>query len=55
MELKNKTVTIVGAAKSGIAVANLVLKLGGQPKITDTKPLADIEKAIKGLLIVLRF
>ena len=49
MELKNKTITVIGAAKSGIAVANVVLNLGGKPKITDTKPLIEIETALKGL------
>ena len=34
-ELKGKKVTIIGAAKSGIAAANLVLDLGGHPKIVN--------------------
>jgi len=49
MNLQGKTVTIIGAAKSGVAAANLVLELGGIPKITDSKPLTDIERALKGL------
>ena len=28
-DLKNKKVTIIGAARSGIAVADVVLRLGG--------------------------
>ncbi|NTV28473.1 MAG: UDP-N-acetylmuramoyl-L-alanine--D-glutamate ligase [Candidatus Omnitrophica bacterium] len=46
MELKNKKVTIIGAARSGIAAATLVQQLGGRPKITDAKPLAAIEQAL---------
>jgi UDP-N-acetylmuramoylalanine--D-glutamate ligase len=49
MELRGKIVTIIGAARSGIAAANLVLKLGGRPKISDTKPLAELEEALSGL------
>ena len=37
-DLKNKKVTIIGAARSGIAVANAVLRLGGIPKISEGKP-----------------
>ncbi len=49
MDIRNKRVCIVGAAKSGLAAAGLVLDLGGIPRITDSKPLADIEKALAGL------
>ncbi len=49
MDIKGKKVCIVGAARSGIATANLVLKLGGFPKISDAKNLVDIEKALSGL------
>lgn len=49
MDLKRKTVAIVGAARSGIAAANLVLKCGGRPKITDTQPLLSLEVALAGL------
>src|SRR5271157_2041780 len=38
-DLKNKKVTVIGAAKSGIAVANAVLKLGGVAKISESKAL----------------
>jgi UDP-N-acetylmuramoylalanine--D-glutamate ligase len=49
MDLKGKKVTIVGAARSGVAAANLVLQQGGILKITDAKPLADIEPSLAGL------
>ena len=35
--LKNKKVTIIGAARSGLAAADLVLRLGGIPKISEAK------------------
>jgi UDP-N-acetylmuramoylalanine--D-glutamate ligase len=49
MDLKGKKVTIVGAARSGIAAANLAFEKGAIVKITDAKPLADIEKNLLGL------
>jgi UDP-N-acetylmuramoylalanine--D-glutamate ligase len=48
-DLKNKKVTIVGAARSGIAAANAVIKLGGTPKITENKPLDKISPQLKEL------
>ena len=38
-DLKNKKLTIIGAARSGIAVADVVLRLGGTAKISESKPL----------------
>ena len=49
MDLKGKRVTIVGAARSGIAAANLACGKGAVVKITDAKPLADIEMNLTGL------
>ena len=49
MELKGKKVTIIGAAKSGIAAANLVQALGGMARISDSQSLEKIEKALGGL------
>ncbi|MBF0570075.1 MAG: UDP-N-acetylmuramoyl-L-alanine--D-glutamate ligase, partial [Candidatus Omnitrophica bacterium] len=49
MDIKGKKVTIIGAAKSGIAAANLVQELGGVARITDSQSLAKIEKALSGL------
>ena len=34
--------TIIGAARSGIAVANAVLRLGGIAKISESKPLDEL-------------
>ncbi len=49
MDLKGKKVTVIGAAKSGIAAAQLVLEAGGVARITDARPLGDIERALAGL------
>jgi len=45
-ELKNKKVTIIGAARSGIAVADAVLRLGGIAKISESKALEKIDGVI---------
>jgi UDP-N-acetylmuramoylalanine--D-glutamate ligase len=49
MDLHNRIVTIVGAARSGIAAANLALASGADVRITDTRPLSELEAALKGL------
>jgi UDP-N-acetylmuramoylalanine--D-glutamate ligase len=49
MDLKGKKVVIIGAAKSGIAAANLAMAMGAVVKISDAKPLADLERALSGL------
>ena len=49
MDLKGKKVTVVGAARSGIAAANLAGEQGAVVKITDAKPLAVLEKDLAGL------
>ncbi len=46
MNLKNKKVTIIGAARSGLAVADLVLRLGGTPKISESKAQVPIPLGI---------
>lgn len=38
INLKNKKVTVLGAARSGIAAANLVVRLGGIAKLSEFKP-----------------
>ena len=48
-DLKNKKVTIIGAARSGIAVANAVLRLGGIAKISENKPLDEFSPQLKEL------
>ena len=40
-DLKNKKVTIIGAARSGLAVADVVLRLGGIAKISESKALEE--------------
>lgn len=45
-DLKNKKVTIIGAARSGIAAADVVLRLGGTAKISDSKPLEKIDGVV---------
>ena len=48
-DIKHKKVTIIGAARSGIAVANAVLRLGGYPKISESKPLDGFSAQLKEL------
>ena len=45
-DLKNKKVTVIGAARSGIAVAEVVLRLGGIAKISENKELEEIEDIV---------
>src|SRR5262249_51235581 len=47
--LRHKKVTVIGLARSGVAVANTVGRLGGIPKISEFKPLKDIESQLEGL------
>jgi UDP-N-acetylmuramoylalanine--D-glutamate ligase len=44
--LKNKKVTIIGAARSGIAAANVVLRLGGIAKISESKKLEEFSSQL---------
>src|SRR5471030_2980292 len=44
--LKNKKVTIIGAARSGVAVANVVLRLGGIAKISESKQLEKLDGVV---------
>ncbi|MBP9854035.1 MAG: hypothetical protein KBD53_04110 [Candidatus Omnitrophica bacterium] len=39
LNLEGKTVTIIGAKRSGLALARLVLRLKGNPKISDSQPV----------------
>jgi UDP-N-acetylmuramoylalanine--D-glutamate ligase len=48
-DLKHKKVTIIGAARSGIAVADAVLRLGGIAKISESKSLDQISSQLKEL------
>lgn len=49
MDIKNKRVCIIGAAKSGIAAANLAQSLGALVRISDQQPPEKIERALAGL------
>ena len=49
-DLKNKKVTIIGAARSGIAVADVVLRLGGIAKISESKRLRSLVLNLKNCL-----
>ncbi len=48
-DLTNKIVTVIGAARSGIAVANTVVKLGGIAQISESKSRDAIEAQLKEL------
>ncbi len=49
MNLTNKKITILGAKRSGIAVANLVLRLKGFPKISDSGSRESSQKDLEKL------
>jgi UDP-N-acetylmuramoylalanine--D-glutamate ligase len=49
INLKNKKVTILGAARSGIAAANLVVRLGGIAKLSEFKSQASSADELFGL------
>ncbi len=50
LELKNKRVTVIGAQRSGIAVANLVTNLKGKVKISECGPRQQSEKNLAKLI-----
>ena len=45
-DLKNKKVTVIGAARSGVAVAEAVLRLGGIAKISESKAFEKLDGVI---------
>ncbi len=49
-DVKGKTFTIIGAARSGIAAANLLVSLGAMVKISDSKSKEALEDQLKLLL-----
>ena len=49
MNLANKKITILGAKRSGIAVANLVTRLNGLPQISDSGPREASQKDLEKL------
>lgn len=48
-EWKDKKVTVLGAARSGIAAANLILELGGIAKLSEFKKSREAGEDLKGL------
>ena len=50
LNLKNKKVTVIGAAKSGAAVAKLVVRQGGIAKISEQQPRSCANEAMQMLL-----
>ena len=51
-DLKDKKVTIIGAARSGIAAADAVLRLGGIAKISESKPLDECRRLKEFLTLI---
>lgn len=49
IELKNKKVTILGAARSGVAAANMVVRLGGIAKLSEFKHELAVQNDVKEL------
>ena len=47
LSLKGKKVTVIGAARSGVAAANLVAQLGGYAKISEFGPEAKVANDLK--------
>lgn len=50
MNLANKKVTVIGAKRSGVAVARLVARMQGRPRISDCGPAEIIRRELDGLL-----
>ncbi len=49
LSLENKKVTVLGAARSGVAAANMVLRLGATAKLSEFKPQSAVGGEIEGL------
>lgn len=49
LDLKNKKVTVLGAARSGVAAANMVLRLGATAKLSEFKNESAVGRDIEGL------
>lgn len=45
LKLKKKTVTIVGARRSGLALVRLVRRAGGEPRLTDGREAAGMDES----------
>ncbi len=46
MELKNRNVVVIGMARTGLAVAEAVVKLGGRAIVFDEKPGSELSEAV---------
>ncbi|MBA4372389.1 MAG: UDP-N-acetylmuramoyl-L-alanine--D-glutamate ligase [Thermodesulfovibrio sp.] len=46
MDLKDKRVTVVGLARSGVGAANLLAAMGARVTVTDMKPEAALQEAV---------
>ncbi|MCW8803975.1 MAG: UDP-N-acetylmuramoyl-L-alanine--D-glutamate ligase [Ignavibacteriaceae bacterium] len=49
MEVKGKKISVIGAARSGVAAAKLVKRLGGIPFVSDFSPEGKLEDALNQL------
>src|SRR5208283_504215 len=49
LSVKNKKITVLGLARSGVAAANLLYELGAQVKISDIKPKEKLNSFINQL------
>ena len=49
MELKNKTLCVIGLGKTGIAVANFLSRQGARVTVTDSKPREQLLESLKQL------
>jgi UDP-N-acetylmuramoylalanine--D-glutamate ligase len=49
LEIKDKNITVVGLARSGLGVANLLAKLGADVTVTDIKKQDELKDFIPGL------
>ena len=49
INLKGKKVTVLGAARSGVAAANMVIRLGGTAKLSEFKSESATGEEIQGL------
>ena len=49
LEVKNKKITVLGLARSGVAAANLLFKYGAKVTVSDTQPREKLEQFIAQL------
>jgi UDP-N-acetylmuramoylalanine--D-glutamate ligase len=49
MDLKDKKVTVVGLARSGVGAANILARMGAEVTVTDRQPEAKLTEAVRGL------